>query len=196
MKFILLNGPPGCGKDTAAAQLIPYLKFSHLKFAAPIKRMAAALLQCDQRWIEQNKDTFIMPLGYDVKITLRQFLIDLSEKFFKPLYGPEVFAHLLWGEVKKSSSKLFVISDCGFQGEVTRLVSNAGVKNCILYRLHRDGHDFTNDSRSYINIPETPSRDIPNNLTPHDLTMRVLYGIIKQWPEMEGQLLKEPNWIK
>lgn len=194
MKFVLLNGPPGCGKDTAAAQMVPYLAFKHLKFAAPIKRMAAALLQCDMKWIEENKDTYIMPLGYNVKITLRQFLIDLSEKFFKPLYGEEVFANLLWDEAKRSPSKLFAVSDCGFIGEVGKLVNSSGRNNCILFRIHRQGCDFTNDSRSYMPDGLCKTIDIHNNLTPHDLTMRVLSAIIRTWEEFP--LIREPEWIK
>lgn len=195
MKFVLLNGPPHCGKDTAVSHLVPYLEFKHLKYAAPLKRMAAALLQCDMRWIEENKDTFIMPFGYNYKITLRQFLIDLSEKFFKPLYGEEVFANLLWDEAKQSASKLFLVSDCGFVLENERTARNAGSINCLLIRIHRNNCNFTNDSRSYINIPSVKTLDIPNNLTRHDLTMRVLSAIIRQWPG-EVEPLKEPDWIK
>ena len=202
MKFVLLNGPPGSGKDTVAQHLVPYLSFVHLKFAAPIKRMVAALLQCDQRTLEATKDVPNRMLRFlDKELTTRddtprQLLIALSEELLKPRYGNAVFGNLLWTEATKSSSSLFVVSDCGFESEVARLVSSAGPRNCMLFRLHREGHDFTGDSRSYLDINGLASKDIHNNLTPHDLTMRVLHGIIRQWPELESQLLKEPNWIK
>jgi hypothetical protein len=202
MKFVLLNGPPGSGKDTVASNLIPYLKFTHLKFAAPIKRMVAALLQCDQRALEQIKDEPNRMLRFlDKELTTRddtprQLLIALSEELLKPRYGNAVFGNLLWTEATKSSSNLFVVSDCGFESEVSRLVYSAGARNCLLFRLHRAGHDFTGDSRSYLNIDGLASKDVHNTLTPYDLTMRVLYGIITHWPEMESQLLKEPVWIK
>lgn len=201
MKFVLMNGPPGSGKDTVAQHLVPYLRFTHLKFAAPIKRMVAALLQCDQRALEEIKDEPNRSLRFlhnefTRDDTPRKLLIALSEELFKPRYGNAVFGNLLWTEATKSSSKLFIVSDCGFESEVGRLVSNAGRSNCLLVRLHRIGKTFSEDSRSYLTIDGVMTKDIHNNLTPHDLTMRVLYSIIKQWPEMEGQLLKEPNWIR
>lgn len=201
MKFVLLNGPPGCGKDTVAQHLIPYLPFVHLKFAAPIKRMVAALLQCDQRTLEQIKDTPNRMLRYEDSAirrddTPRGLLIALSEQLLKSRYGNSYFGNVLWTEATISSSKLFVVSDCGFESEVGRLINSAGPNNCLLIRLHRAGHDFSNDSRSYISPREVVTKDIHNNLTPHDLTMRVIYATIKHWPEIEGQLLKEPNWIK
>ena len=201
MKFILLNGPPGSGKDTVASHLIPYLKFTHLKFATPIKRMVAALLQCDQRALEQTKDEPNRMLRYEDSAvrrddTPRRLLIALSEELLKPRYGASYFGNALWTEATISSGKLFVVSDCGFSEEVGRLVNSAGHSNCLLIRIHREGCDFVNDSRSYIDVNKVKTLDINNDLTPHDLTMRVLYGIIKQWPEMRDQLLKEPNWIK
>lgn len=201
MKFVLLNGPPGSGKDTVAQHLVPYLRFTHLKFAAPIKRMVAALLQCDQRTLEATKDEPNRMLRYENSAirrddTPRQLLIALSEELLKSRYGDSYFGNALWTEACNSSSNLFVVSDCGFKEECDRLVSSAGASNCLLIRLFRSNHDFNGDSRSYISIPQVATKDIHNNLTPHDLTMRVLYGIIKQWPEVEGQLLKEPNWIR
>lgn len=201
MKFILLNGPPGSGKDTVASHLIPYLKFTHLKFAAPIKRMVAALLQCDQRTLEAIKDEpnrSLRFLNQDMirDDTPRQLLIALSEELLKPRYGNSVFGNFLWTEATKSANDLFVVSDCGFQEEVNRLINSAGASNCVLLRLHREGKDFNNDSRSFLRLQEVKSHDIHNNLTPHDLTMRVIHAIIRRWPEMESQLLKEPNWIR
>ena len=201
MKFILLNGPSGSGKDTVASHLIPYLKFTHLKFAAPIKRMVAALLQCDQRTLEAIKDEPNRMLRYEDSAirrddTPRQLLIALSEELLKRRYGNSYFGNALWTEATTSSSKLFVVSDCGFESEVGRLINSAGANNCLLIRLHRVGCDFSNDSRSYISPREVVTKDIHNNLTPHDLTMRVIYAIIRRWPEIEGQIIKEPNWIK
>lgn len=201
MKFVLLNGPPGSGKDTVAQHLIPYLPFVHLKFAAPIKRMVAALLQCDQRTLEQEKDVPNRMLRYENSLTVRddtprKLLIALSEQLLKPRYGNSYFGNAIWTEACNSSGKLFVVSDSGFREEAERLVSSAGPTNCLLIRLHREGHTFEGDSRSYIDIDKVATKDIHNNLTPHDLTMRVLYAIIKRWPEIECQLLKEPNWIK
>ena len=199
MKFVLMNGPPGCGKDTAAANLVPYLAFKHLKFAAPIKRMVAALLGCDLRTLEETKDIPNRILRYENSLikrddTPRGLLIALSEELLKPRYGNSYFGNALWFEAISSGNRLFVISDCGFEGEVGRLIDSAGKANCLLVRIHREGHDFTNDSRSYLPDGLCKTFDIHNNLKPHDLTMRVLSAIIRTWPEIET--LRDPDWIK
>jgi len=192
-QLIMFNGPPGCGKDTVVRELTPYLKFTHLKFAAPIKRMACGLLNCDMRWLEANKDTFIMPLGYNSKVTLRQFLIDLSEKFFKPLYGQDVFGNLLWKEAKDAANRMVLVSDCGFAGEVSRVVASAGAANCLLVRIHRAGHDFSGDSRSYLHEVGCASVDIYNDRDTHWLTMIGLRVIMKKF---KVEFLKEPEWLR
>jgi len=198
-KFVLLNGPPGCGKDTATSHLIPYLNFRHLKFAAPIKRMVAALLECSASRLEEIKDRPNRMLRYENYLTTRDdtprgLLIALSEELLKPRYGNSYFGNVLWSEACISPSELFVVSDCGFQAEVERLIDNAGKANCLLIRIHREGCDFANDSRSYLEDGLCKTIDVHNNLTPHDLTMRVLSATIRTWPEIP--LLREPEWIK
>lgn len=200
MKFCLLNGPPGCGKDTAAGHLTPYIQFKHLKFAAPIKRMVAGLLGCSMTTLEEIKDTPNRMLRFENYATTRddtprKLLIALSEELLKKRYGNSYFGNVLWNEATTSTSKLFVVSDCGFSGEVERLISSAGKPNCLLIRIHREGYNFDNDSRSYLPDGLCKTIDIHNNLKPHDLTMRVLSAILRTW-RGEVELLKEPEWIK
>ena len=199
MRFVLLNGPPGCGKDTAVKHMVPYLDFKHLKFAAPIKRMVAGLLDCSMSRLEEIKDTPNRMLRYEQYLTTRddtprRLLIALSEELLKPRYGGSYFGNVLWSEACLSTSKLFIVSDCGFQAEVDRLIGNAGHRNCLVIRIHRDGHTFDGDSRSYLDDDRCQTIDIHNNLTPHDLTMRVLSATIRKWRDIP--LLKEPEWIK
>jgi DNA polymerase III delta prime subunit len=199
MKFVLLNGPPGCGKDTATSQLVPYLNFVHLKFAAPLKRMVCGLLQCSMSELEATKDIPNRTLRYENYTTQRddtprQLLIALSEELLKSRYGNSYFGTALWTEATASSGELFIVSDCGFESEVGRLIYSAGPSNCLLIQIHRQGCNFDNDSRSYLSDKLCKTLSIPNNMTPHDLTMRVLSAIIRNFPEIP--LLREPDWIK
>src|ERR1700753_3374297 len=99
-RVVLLNGPPRCGKDTIAQHLIPYFAFARMKFAAPLKRMAAGLLDMDVSAVERHKeaefnilcretlkDEFGQSPMYGPKDTLRKLLIRISEEFLKPTYG-------------------------------------------------------------------------------------------------------------
>lgn len=199
MRFVLLNGPPGCGKDTAVKHMVPYLDFKHLKFAAPIKRMVAALLECSMSRLEEIKDVPNRMLRYEEYLTTRddtprRLLIALSEELLKPRYGGSYFGNVLWSEATNSAHKVFLVSDCGFESEVARLISSAGKGNCLLIRIHRADCNFENDSRSYIPDGLCQTIDIHNDLTPHDLTMRVLSATIRKWRDIP--LLKEPEWIK
>jgi len=190
-QLVLLNGPPRCGKDTLVQQLVPYLKFSHLKFAAPIKRMVAGLLNVDLKHIEEFKE---MPVKSLRDETIRYTLIRLSEEFMKPRYGDDIFGNLLWNEAKNAANKLVLVSDCGFASEVNRVVQRAGARNCLLVRIHRTGTDFTGDSRSYLPNGMCETVDLHNDKTLHWLTVQGLRVIMNKFPAVET--LKEVDWTK
>jgi hypothetical protein len=199
MKIVFLNGPPGCGKDTAVSHLVPYLHFAHLKFAAPIKRMVCGLLNEDTRWLEENKDvrhrTLALADGAVIANTdtPRQLLIALSEELLKRRYGSDFFGRVMVNEISKTASKLVLISDSGFLGEAEPVIRKFGPPNCLQIQLSRDGCTFAGDSRSYWERPGIVRRLIVNRGSIHELTMSVLYAIMKHH---DVELLKEPSWIK
>jgi hypothetical protein len=201
MKIVFLNGPPGCGKDTVVQHLVQYLQFTHLKFAAPIKRMVCGLLNEDTKWLEQEKDvphrTLRRSDGAAIASidTPRQLLIALSEDLLKQRYGSDFFGLVMNNEISKAAQKLIIISDSGFLDEAYPVVRKWGIGNCMHVRMYRPGCNFTKDSRNYWYIPDLATREVHNNDSIHDLTMTVLYAIIRQW-SMREALLKEPQWIK
>lgn len=194
--FVLINGPPGCGKDTAVQHIAPYLHNRHLKFSAPLKRMAAALLDKPVSWIEANKESkvkHLIPEGRGTLMTVRELLIWLSEDVMKPKFGEDVLGRLLWNEAQDSPSQLFLVSDCGFAPEIRRVIGNAGRGNCMLVRLHRLDHDFTGDSRSYLPDGLCNTVDVWNDHSIHLLAMKVLRHIQRHFTVT---LLQEPIWVK
>jgi len=199
LKFLLLNGPPKSGKDTIVKELTQYVKFNHIKFSMPIKRMVAALMDIRESDLENFKDIqspVLQPRNTtlkEVRDTPRNLLIALSEDFLKPKYGDDFFGRIFWQHAKGSAHNLIVSSDCGFEAEVERVISNAGAHNCRLVRLHRDGTSFDGDSRSYLRDGLCRTFDVPNNGTIHEVTMFVLRILVREFQE---PLLKEPTWVK
>lgn len=159
--YILINGPPSSGKDTAAKILYNILYdnqfrdadiFVHQdKLSAPIKSAFAGTMQ-----IPIEEDLSVLP--YEAKkeaviplfsVSYRQWQIDFAEKFMKPLYGPDIFSKLLLQAYNNDHTNDFVVvSDCGFQHEYDYLTKHA---KCFLIQLIRKGCDFSKDSREYVN---------------------------------------------
>ena len=100
---------------------------------------------------------------YGPKDTLRQLLIRISEEYLKPTYGNSFFGRLAVRELKRSAYPLTIFTDSGFYEEAHTVVRSIGRRNTILIRLHREGCDFRNDSRSYLRGVAGEERDIENN---------------------------------
>lgn len=146
--YIVLNGPPGCGKTTIARELARMLSEKRTtitdSFAAPMKHFIAVAL--GEKYNDMNKDIARPELnGY----TVREFLIELSERHMKPRYGEDVFGRLLvHRSLRYTPPPTFVVcDDGGFQAELD------AVPNHVLVWVSRAKLDFTNDSRSYLDNP-------------------------------------------
>lgn len=156
MHFVLFSGPPRAGKDTAAKAVVMNLYYKYTmvweKFSFPHKRAFAGMMKSNISvdghvpGYEENKNEVIPELG----VSYRQWQIDYSEKFMKPLYGEDVFARLLLARVnerKSTDGYLCVISDCGFQVEIDTLIKAVPPKKILFVRLLRDGTSYDGDSR-------------------------------------------------
>lgn len=163
MKLILLNGAPRTGKDHSAHHLIDnsdrLLVFE--RFSRPIKEAFAAMMMVgiDEFFnvdgYEAEKDKIIPLLG----VSFRQWQIDFSEKFMKPLYGKNIFGKLLLSRLEEYpklypssdyGELIVVIPDCGFQIEVDTVVADFPGEDILLIRIERPGFDFTGDSREHV----------------------------------------------
>lgn len=191
MQWVLINGPPGCGKDTLVNGLAAYIAFMHLKVSSPLKRMLAAMLNVDLRWIEENKDTKVLMLG---GITVRQALIDMSEKYMKVLYGEDIMGRIAHDRARYSANRLTITSDSGFTVESERIIHNAGKINCIIIRVHRDGCTFDGDSREWMPDGLCWTYDIYNDTSKDQLVMFGLRIITRRFASVK--LLKEPDWVR
>lgn len=165
MKLILINGAPRTGKDHAARHLIDFYSDRTIvfeRFSRPVKEAFTALMmagideffQVDS--YEKDKEKPIPLLN---NTSFRQWQIDFSEKFMKPLYGNTIFGRLMLQRlsdyqliypVADYGELLVVIPDCGFQIEVDTVVNDFPPEDILLIRLDRPGFTFANDSRERV----------------------------------------------
>ena len=174
--IFLFNGPPRSGKDTAVDYCYNHPSCAAgigmpEKFARPLKRAFAATFNTrydpvtgsqKTNWgydYEAHKDEIIPFLG----CSYRQWQIDYSEKYMKPMYGVDIFGRLLVDRLRNIVPPCSpadehppeviptqYISDSGFAEEAIYLAREFGEENVLLVRCHRPGCDFTGDSRSYL----------------------------------------------
>lgn len=187
-QIVFLNGPPGCGKDTIASELSSYIDFRHLKFASPLKRSAAGLLDMDLRGIENFKDVESPLLRSTIREHLIEYFAWLAEN-----YGSDILGRLLWQDAKLSARSLILITDSGKPEEVDYVIQRAGARNCLLLRVHRKGHGFEKDNRQFLTMPGCPSHDIYNDTTREQIAMFALRLILRHF---HVKLLREPTWVR
>lgn len=164
-KVLFINGPPGAGKDEAGeflADIVPDARVA--KMANPLKRGTHALFMAltgqlspatvvhamQPNAFEHSKDT---PTPMALDLSWREAYIAVSEQLLKGLFGREIFGQILAAEIMASPEvPLWLITDSGFDYEATPVIQAVGAENCTLMRAHRPGHDFAQDSRSYIDL--------------------------------------------
>ncbi len=174
-RIVLLNGPPRCGKDTAARTFSLGGAFVHDKFSLPIKRAFAAVMgvpvhdNLNVYPYEDYKEQVIPALG----VSYRKWQQDFAEKMMKPTCGHDVFARLLIERLAPlrviRSVTTVLVSDCGFQIEAD-VLEQAGLDVRVI-QLHRDGCSYSGDTREYVEGKRTVKID--NNGKIQELTEKI-----------------------
>lgn len=154
-KIIILNAPPGAGKDTIGWQILEHssVPLRHLSFKAPMFNIAQAMLgPVDYpRFIQAYDDRSQKEKGQSFLNgkSPREFMIWISEKVIKPEFGKQHFGKL-FNDAAASGGETVICTDGGFPDEIIALI-NAG-HDVRLCRLHRSGYTFEGDSRNYIHL--------------------------------------------
>ena len=175
IRVILLNGPPGSGKDAIGNLLKAAIDEQHknapqllraevFKFASVLKTAALRIFPQVANF-EHDKDD--PEKGVD-GVTRRRILIQLSEQFFKPLFGDGYFGRVLAEQIRQAASNvsakdfIAIVTDSGFAAEAGEIVEafNAGQRDphdesstadaVMLVNIYREGHDFKGDSRGML----------------------------------------------
>jgi len=163
-KIILLNGPPGCGKDTIANMLVEKYNGVNLKFTQPIRNAVCGLLGIKDSELDAIKNN---PIVEGLQYTIRDLFIDIGERLVKPNLSKDWFGTTLLNTINTqyANIELIVISDLGFIKEFEVLYNNLKDSYYIeIWKIYRPNTSFKKDSRNYIDpVDDVIVRNISNN---------------------------------
>lgn len=158
---ILFNGPPRAGKDTAVNSLMDVLSdYEIVKFTGPLKDLTHLNygLDCSQDAYEVTKDT---PLQEFNGKTPRQAYIETSAAL-KASQGEDAVAQLFVNSILASAAKVILNPDVGDDMEALAVAKALGHENVLVIRIHKDGHDFSNDCRTWVQSSALTIIDVEN----------------------------------
>ena len=153
--IIILNGPPGCGKDTAADIITKYYNVVHMKFSWPLKRIFDPIFRVGEstalKMVNEGRDVS-QPLlnGY----TPRQVQMFMF-KWLKEYFGPDILGHIAIRELEGVKAPVVVFSD-GWGIELEPIISRYGKESVVVLSIERPGHEFGDggDYRELLNIKQ------------------------------------------
>jgi len=172
-KIVFNNGPAGSGKDVSADNMRRNtVKTYQMEFKKPLFALVKLVYNIsDSEWNEmytrENKEK-----PYDVLngFSPRQALIHMSEEVIKPKFGKDFFGKWVVTDLKRHEEygfRRFIFSDSGFPEEAIPIIREYGESNVAVFRIMRDGHGYSGDSRSYLKPEDLPSGvsfyDVYNN---------------------------------
>lgn len=168
-KVIILNGPPGSGKDAIADVMSHNVMWQHVRIKSKLFSQAIEISGIDPSdWHIRYEDRKLKETPWDRLggLSQRQFLIKISEEWVKPVFGKDFYGKEAGKYALEdiTNGYTLVYSDGGFQEEFDAIKSIVGEDNILLVRLHRDGTSWEGDSRGYLKNPGREV-DIENNGT-------------------------------
>lgn len=145
---LIFNAPPGSGKDTLADIFVKQLGAIKLGFKDAVYEEVANYYNVPVKSVIEvatARSLKELPNPYFNGLSPRNAMIHVSESVIKPVHGKDYFG--IRAAKAVSGKALSVFADGGFVEEV-KAVSD--LHDVVVIRLHREGFNFDNDSRSYL----------------------------------------------
>lgn len=176
---VILNGPPGVGKDTLAEMLEEY-GFAHCAFKHQLYADTAIHYELDYtHFVAAATDRKTKEEPYlEYGMTPRDMLIHVSENVMKPQFGEDYFGKAAAMNCLMQGFTLVVFSDGGFGAEVEQL--DEFFNHTIVVRLQREGYSFGGDSRTYLHGFEKTYDLVVEEGAPEN-TLALLLGILEPY---------------
>lgn len=148
-QIVIFNGPPGCGKDYAAAHLVNGFSATHQELKERVVEIVCTIYgltraQWDAMYTREQKE---WPQQALEGRSPRQALIHTAEEVIKPAYGKGFFGK---ATARLLAPGLNAVSDGGFIEEVEAFAKLHGASNLLVMRVHRPGCSWRDDSRGYL----------------------------------------------
>lgn len=193
-KIVIFNGPPRSGKDTFADMLEEHYDVYNNgffvyrdSFKDELIRLVLNYYEIDKReWNDRYEHSKEEPWDKLGGLSQREALIDMSEVKIKPLLGKDYFGKAAAQGLilyEDEDNNVGVFSDGGFEEEIHPIIDKVGIENVLIFRLHRPDHDFTGDSRGYLDIDGVTTIDIDSLEV--DATFDVINKKFKEWVDNE-----------
>lgn len=189
MYIVGFNGPPRSGKDTMARMLAEHLDSKtnlpvrEVSLSMPLRRIAYAMVNFIGETDGPDYERFKVTHFPQFDRAGRHLMIDVSESFLKPTYGQQVMADLLIEDLVGFDG-IVLIRDMGFQVELDTLAKLIGFHQVYAVRVSREGCDFGNDSRFWVQHPF--SANVRNNGTLDDLRTEAV--------RIYGRMVNQMGW--
>ncbi|TLX16926.1 hypothetical protein [Rhizobium sp. MHM7A] len=157
---LVLNGPPRAGKNTGIAALEAAFPDAEVfEFFRPVKELLHRERGLDVRHdhFEEVKDEPCPE--FDGKAP-RYAYIDRGDAL-EAERGPTALTDFYFAALGDCKAPI-LITTCGKDSEALQLASMFGTENTLFLRIHMDGKDFSQDSRSWVVSSTLNIRDVTN----------------------------------
>lgn len=192
-KAIIINGPPGSGKDTAVRAIQSmialegrWMTAKHNKFSEGMKKAVHALyglfhspeaLENERLKDKPHSDLF--------GATPREEYIAMFH-YLEQRHGPAVLGKLMEQEMRRQTKiDVHLLSDGGRADEIWPIISYIGAKNLCIIEIHARGKTFKDDIREYIGNkiknmqPKITLVKVPNQISDDPLDLELFRGLVQ-----------------